>query len=160
MKPFAALLTWITQSGTPWRPYASTAWAHRSFPSPDIPARAQWPKQALGAASSRQHGYNNEGDDDGARLMMLSRIAGADVLDSDGRIAGRIQDLSIDTRSGCIAYAMVASGRTIATSARPFPWALLTFDASRGGWRLPFKRAMIEAAPDLSSAVLRHDDPS
>ena len=92
-----------------------------------------------------------------ARILQARRIIGTQVFDPSGKRAGRIEDLSIDKRSGRVTFALIGIEGGLGFLRRLYaaPWALLRYDASRGGYVTPAERADVERGPALTPEELR-----
>jgi len=122
MKCVNDLMGWISHDGAPWRPYP------REIAGPVKPAH-------------RPHA-----------LIALSRVSGAPILDRDGRLSGRIDDLSIEKATGRVIYALVAFRSFLGLRSRihPLPWSLLRYDPDRESYMIPVRTADIADAPSLT----------
>lgn len=65
-------------------------------------------------------------------LMGVRKLTGATVCAADGRRIGKIEDIVIDTRTGCVRYAVVALGGVFGIGCRRYAvqWNALAADAS------------------------------
>ena len=65
-------------------------------------------------------------------LMGTSKLTGGAVCDAKGSRIGKIEDIVIDTRTGCVRYAVVALGGVFGIGARRYAvqWNALAADAS------------------------------
>lgn len=82
-------------------------------------------------------------------LITASRVNGTPAFGPDGHRIGHIEDLSIDKASGQVAYALLSFGGFLGIGERfhPLPWAVLTYDTARDGYRVPLTKAELERAP-------------
>jgi sporulation protein YlmC with PRC-barrel domain len=66
-----------------------------------------------------------------ACLLKTTSLIKDDVYDAAGAYRGRIEDIVIDTRSGCIRYAVLALGGFLGIGRKRIavPWSALTPDA-------------------------------
>jgi sporulation protein YlmC with PRC-barrel domain len=89
-------------------------------------------------------------------LIASSRVNGVEVVGKDGNRAGRIRELSIEKKSGRVAYALVGTGGFLGFGERiyPVPWSLLSYDPKEEGYRVPFEKSAIIGAPTLTSEDL------
>ena len=74
-------------------------------------------------------------------LVSAGKLAGALVCDVNGRRIGKVEDIVIDTRTGCVRYAVVALGGAFGIGCRRYAvqWNALAADASG-------KRCMLNVA--------------
>ena len=95
-------------------------------------------------------------DPSGRHLITAGRVAGSAVFDRLGARAGRIADISIETVSGQIVHVLLAAGGIFGLGRRfhPLPWALFSYEPSRVGYVLPFRRQEIRAMASLAREEL------
>ncbi|HEX5379067.1 MAG TPA: PRC-barrel domain-containing protein [Phenylobacterium sp.] len=91
-------------------------------------------------------------DHPGRHLITAGRVAGSPVFDRFGARAGRIADISIEKASGQIVHVLLAMGGAFGLGRRfhPLPWALFSYEPSRRGYVLPFRRQEIRAMASLA----------
>jgi sporulation protein YlmC with PRC-barrel domain len=95
--------------------------------------------------------------------MGSSEIVAAEMLQGDrvvnrrGEVLGTVEDLAIDMRRGCVAYALVARGGAPSSGERllPIPWEALDFESASGVLILDMEPQEMELAPclDLDDAA-------
>lgn len=95
-------------------------------------------------------------DPSGRHLITAGRVAGSAVFDRLGARAGRIADISIERVSGQIVHVLLAAGGIFGLGRRfhPLPWALFSYEPSRRGYVLPFRRQEIRAMASLAREEL------
>lgn len=91
------------------------------------------------------------------RILQARRVIGTPVLDASGAKAGRIADLSIDKRTGQVVYALIGveGGLGFLKRIVPVPWALLRYDAAKGGYAAPADREDLARGPALTPEELQ-----
>lgn len=104
----------------------------------------------------------------GHSLILGSRVNGTPVFDRDGERIGHVDDLSIERKSGRIAYAIMSFGGFLGIGEKfhPIPWSLLDYDPAQDGYVVSLDRSVLEGAPyygredlvDLGGASVRQYD--
>jgi hypothetical protein len=91
------------------------------------------------------------------RILQARRVIGTRVFDASGAKAGRITDLSIDKRTGRVVYALIGieGGLGFLKRLSPAPWALLRYDAAKGGYVTPADRNDLADGPTLTPEELQ-----
>ena len=87
----------------------------------------------------------------GRFLIAGGRVIGAPVFGVDDERLGKVLDISIEKTTGQVHYVLLAVGGFLGFGGRvhPLPWADFTYEAGRGGYRLPFDRPQIAAMTGL-----------
>lgn len=82
-------------------------------------------------------------------LIAGGKVAGTNVVNTNGDNIGEIHDVMIDKQSGKVAYAVMSFGGFlgIGQDYHPLPWALLKYDANRGGYVVNITKAQLEGSP-------------
>jgi len=67
-----------------------------------------------------------------AYLLKATSLIKDDVYDAGGKLLGRIEEILIDSRSGCVRYAVLGLGGFLGIGRKRFavPWSALTPDAN------------------------------
>lgn len=83
------------------------------------------------------------------RLIHASTVKDTAVYTADGDRVGHIDDVSIDKRSGQVAYAVLATGGILGLGEKlqPVPWSILKYDTGLHGYVVPLDKARLTAAP-------------
>ena len=83
------------------------------------------------------------------RYILASRVEHTLVFNKAGERIGHIDDLSIERRTGQVVYAIMSFGGFLGIGKHfhPLPWSILDYDPERGGYVVPFDKAVLEAAP-------------
>lgn len=166
-----SFLHWLSRSGSPWRGVSATQDSRPRPRSTDAVRRARRPlrpleRQPLGdPANDTDEPLLADQPASGRDLVATSRVQGTAVFSCDGKLEGRIGELSIDKASGRIVHVLVRSGGFLGYGERfrPLPWALLAYDWEKHGYVVPFDDAALQAGPELSARDLHRfgvgDDP-
>ena len=88
-------------------------------------------------------------DGPGAEVIAAESLNGDPVINAKGEELGRISDVMLDMRRGCVAYAVLASGGFLGIGDKLFavPWSALMLDADRKCFILDIDRRRLESAP-------------
>ena len=80
----------------------------------------------LFAPRAAQVGANVESE----TLLGVSSLVGDAIYDANGRFVGTLDEIVVDTRTGCVRHAVVCSGGFLGFGARrvAVPWSALTPD--------------------------------
>jgi sporulation protein YlmC with PRC-barrel domain len=100
--------------------------------------------QANARASAAKPDYPLGGTLLGARNLMKDR-----VVDASGKYLGEIEDIVLNTRSGCVRYAVVALGGFLGMGCKrvAVPWSALTPDANNRRCVLNLAQMQLMAVP-------------
>lgn len=92
----------------------------------------------------------------GHSLILGSRVNGTPVFDREGERIGHVDDLSIERKSGRIAYAIMSFGGFLGIGEKfhPIPWSLLDYDPTQDGYVVSLDRSALEGAPYYSREEL------
>jgi len=91
---------------------------------------------------------------DGSLLGMRSLVEN-NVYDSDGNFVGKLEEIVIDTRTGCVRHAVVAIGGLLGLGRRrvAVPWSVLTPDTK-------YRRCIADVAQmELTAVQIPKGDP-
>ena len=91
-----------------------------------------------------------------ACLLKTTSLIKDDVYDAAGQLRGQIEDIVIDTHSGCVRYAVLALGGFLGIGRRrvAVPWSALTPDADH-------QRCIVDVTlMRLMAMPVSQDDPS
>lgn len=82
-------------------------------------------------------------------LIGSDKVEGTSVYGLDDKKIGKIERIMIDKPSGKVAYAVLSFGGFLGMGDEhyPIPWAKLTYDESRGGYRTDLTKDNLEDAP-------------
>ena len=106
---------------------------------------------------ARKHGSRVNGSAVGAdaHLLGVQSLVANKLYDSDGNYVGKLEEIVLDVRTGCVRHAIVAVGGFLGLGRRRFavPWSALVPDAN-------YCRAVIDIAQMRLTAVrIPDDDP-
>lgn len=89
-------------------------------------------------------------------LIHASTVKGTAVFTVDGDRVGHIDDISIDKRSGQVAYAVLATGGLLGLGEKlhPVPWSILRYDTTLNGYVAPLDKDRLVKAPAYDRAEL------
>ena len=90
----------------------------------------------------------------GCLLGMTSLVANS-VYDTEGNLVGKLEEIVIDTRTGCVRHAVLAVGGVLGLGRRRLavPWSALTPDAN-------FCRCVVDVTQmQLTAVRVPDDDP-
>jgi hypothetical protein len=89
-------------------------------------------------------------------LIHASTVRDTPVFSADGDRIGYIDDLSIDKRTGEVAYAVLAAGGFLGLGEKlhPVPWSILKYDTALNGYVVPLDKARLKEAPSYDRAEL------
>ena len=90
-----------------------------------------------------------------AVLLGTTGFYGDTVYDLAGKFLGEIEEIVLDTRTGCVRHAVVALGGFLGIGRKRFaiPWSALTPDVD-------YRRCVVNAAPmELKAMLIPDDDP-
>ena len=93
------------------------------------------------------------GDPLASTLLGARTLIEDDVYDASGKCLGEIEDIVLDTRTGCVRYAILALGGFLGIGCKRFavPWSALTPDAN-------YRRCVVNVAHMKIMAVPIFDD--
>ena len=95
--------------------------------------------------------YKNyrRGDGPGPELMGADTLIGDDVYNLEGEKLGEIKEIMLDTRTGAVAYAVLAFGGLLGLGDKLFavPWSVLTLNTSRKCFMLNVDKERLKMAP-------------
>ncbi len=85
-----------------------------------------------------------------------STVRDTPVFTVDGQRIGHVDDISIDKRSGEVAYAVLAAGGFLGLGEKlhPVPWSILKYDTRLSGYVVPLDKEGLKAAPSYDRAEL------
>lgn len=80
-------------------------------------------------------------------ILAATNMIGSPVVNAAGEDLGRIEELMIDLKYGCIAYAVLSFGGLLGFGSKLFaiPWKAL--DAGEDGFRLEVSKETLVSAP-------------
>ncbi|MGA2551301.1 MAG: PRC-barrel domain-containing protein [Burkholderiaceae bacterium] len=86
--------------------------------------------------------------------MPAAALEGDEIYNSRGEKLGKIRDIMIDVRRGCVAYAILSRGGLLNLGEKLFavPWAALTLDARGKRFLLDLDPEQLDAAPGFDKA--------
>jgi sporulation protein YlmC with PRC-barrel domain len=98
----------------------------------------------------RKGGTDIEADTNSFALS-ASTLIGAEVRNSRGEDLGKIDEIMIDVRRGCVAYVVVSFGGALGLGDKMFavPWQILKIDAGNERVVLDVEPEVLENAPGL-----------
>ena len=88
-------------------------------------------------------------------LLGTTSLIEDDVYDAAGKFLGKIEEILIDTRTGCVRYAVLALGGFLGIGRKRFavPWSAFTPDAD-------YRRCIVDVAlMQLMALPVHQDDP-
>jgi hypothetical protein len=96
------------------------------------------------------------GDTSASGLIYGSTVHDTPVFTVDGERIGHVEDISIDKRSGEVAYAVLAAGGFLGMGEKlhPVPWSILKYDTRLAGYVVPLDKARLQEAPAYDRAEL------
>lgn len=159
----ANVLNCMRRSGSPWRPAPPLEAPRSRPPSTGAIAQARRPlppphREPLGALASPSADETILAcpPASGRDLVATSRVQGTAVFSADGRLEGRIGELSVEKTSGRIVYVLVRSGGFLGYGERyrPLPWGLLKYDWEKHGFVIPFDDAALQESPEFGDRDL------
>ncbi len=82
-------------------------------------------------------------------LIASGKVAGTAVYSIGGDHIGSIVDVMLDKATGRVAYAVLTFGGFLGIGSKqfPLPWAMLSYDTSRGGYVAKIDKTQLERAP-------------
>lgn len=83
-------------------------------------------------------------------LIAADKVKGTNVYNPAGDNLGTIDDIMIDKASGRAIYAVMSFGGFLGMGEKyhPLPWAILEYDAHKGGYVVNLDKNVLEAAPN------------
>jgi sporulation protein YlmC with PRC-barrel domain len=95
-------------------------------------------------------------------LIPADRVNGTEVMNQDGDVIGKIEDIAIDKLSGKVAYAIVSFGGFLGIGERyhPVPWSVLRYDTDLKGYVAPLTKEQLNEAPTFDRSELSGWDDS
>jgi len=90
------------------------------------------------------------------RFVGTTSLIQDDVYDTAGKFLGEIEEIVLDTRTGCVRHAVVALGGFLGIGRKRFaiPWSALTPDVD-------YRRCVVNVAPtELMTMLIPDDDPA
>ncbi|MEX0407088.1 PRC-barrel domain-containing protein [Aquibium sp. LZ166] len=92
--------------------------------------------------------------------ITASKVLGTNVYNTAGQKIGEIKDIVLDKMSNRIMFAVIGFGGflTIGEKYHAIPWSSLDYEASEGGYVVPFSRQQLETAPSYSISDLTASD--
>lgn len=87
--------------------------------------------------------------DETDRLIASNKVEGTAVYDAAGEKMGHIYNFMVDKVSGKVEYAVLGFGGLfgMGESYHPLPWNALTYDTSKGGYRVDIARDRLQGGP-------------
>ncbi|MFN2421611.1 MAG: PRC-barrel domain-containing protein [Gemmatimonadota bacterium] len=81
--------------------------------------------------------------------LPASTLIGTEVQNRDGEDLGKIEDVMIDRRRGCVAYAVLSFGGFVGMSEKLFalPWQAMRIDTQKERVIVDIEREVLENAP-------------
>jgi sporulation protein YlmC with PRC-barrel domain len=82
-------------------------------------------------------------------LLGLRRIVDCDVCDEKGNVVGKLEELVIDARTGCVRHAVVGIGGLLGIGRQRFgiSWSALTPDLEKRRWKVDMTLLRLTAWP-------------
>jgi hypothetical protein len=82
-------------------------------------------------------------------LIAADKVKGTNVYNLAGDDLGTIDDIMIDKASGRAIYAVMSFGGFLGIGEKfhPLPWAILKYDAQKGGYIVNLDKKVLEGAP-------------
>jgi sporulation protein YlmC with PRC-barrel domain len=89
-------------------------------------------------------------------LIHASTVRDTPVFSADGDRIGHVEDISIDKRTGEVAYAVLAAGGFLGMGERlhPVPWSILKYDTRLNGYVVPLNKDRLREAPSFEREEL------
>jgi hypothetical protein len=114
------------------------------YPGRDPPPPATTVDEGAGTV-----GGSGDPDSAGAFVMSSESLIGNVVVNRESEDLGTIEHVMVDVPSGCLAYAVLASGGVFGLGEKLFaiPWSALKLDAERKCFILDLAKARLEKAP-------------
>ncbi len=83
-------------------------------------------------------------------LIGADKVKGTNVYNPAGDTLGTIDDIMIDKASGRAIYAVMSFGGFLGMGEKyhPLPWAVLAYDADKGGYVVNLDKTVLEGAPN------------
>ena len=83
-------------------------------------------------------------------LIAADKVKGTSVYNPAGDNLGTIDDIMIDKANGRAIYAVMSFGGFLGMGEKyhPLPWAVLKYDAHKGGYVVNLDKKMLESAPN------------
>jgi sporulation protein YlmC with PRC-barrel domain len=102
----------------------------------------------------------NIATDETDRLISSNKVEGTSVYGQDGEKLGHVYNFMVDKRSGKVEYAVLAYGGLfgMGESYYPLPWNALTYDTSKGGYRVNMERDRLQGGPNYRAGEEPHYD--
>ena len=87
--------------------------------------------------------------DETPSLIAADKVKGTNVYNSEGEKLGSIESVILERRSGRVAYAVMSFGGFLGMGERyhPLPWAVLSYDSTKGGYVVPLSKEQLRVAP-------------
>ena len=94
----------------------------------------------------------------GPEVMAASSFEGETVVNQQGETLGEIEEIMLDVRRGCIAYAVLAVGGLLGIGEKYFaiPWKALTLDTDRKCLVLDADKDRLKNAPGFDKEHWPH----
>lgn len=88
----------------------------------------------------------------GPEVMAASSLDGTKAFSSDGEHVGKISEIMLDVRRGCIAYAVLTTGGFlgIGDTLHAIPWSALVMDTDEKCFRIATTAELIKADPGFN----------
>jgi hypothetical protein len=89
--------------------------------------------------------------DETSRLIASNKVEGTAVYGSDGARLGSIYNFMVNKYSGRVEYAVMSYGGFLGMGQRyfPLPWATLSYDTRKGGYRVAMTERDLRDAPSF-----------
>ena len=83
-------------------------------------------------------------------LIAADKVKGTNVYNTSGENLGTIDDIMIDKASGHAIYAVMSFGGLLGMGEKyhPLPWAILKYNAQKGGYVVNPDKNSLEGAPN------------
>ena len=91
----------------------------------------------------------------GASLLGATSLVANRVYDAEGKLVGKLEEIVIDTRTGCVRHAVLTVGGILGLGRRRLavPWSALTPDAN-------YRRCVVDLTQmQLMAVQVPDDDP-
>lgn len=150
------IVAWVAQTSTPRNAGGGTGDpqppCQRARLSRTLPALAANDDVAAPTADARVIRICPDARRMDGSTVLLGRMAGATVVDREGRAAGEISDLSVEGRTALVQYVIVSLGKFLGLRSKfhPIPWELLRYDAKGDQYILPITMSEMDEAPSLT----------
>jgi hypothetical protein len=119
-------------------------------------------ERETGRSGDGDQGYGNQGYgsgeyrgglpvDETGRLIASNKVEGTAVYGSDGARLGSIYNFMVNKYSGRVEYAVMSYGGFLGMGQRyfPLPWATLSYDTRKGGYRVAMTERDLRDAPSF-----------